>query len=87
MKVARVQSRFGKCTAGVTGGICILAAVGFLSAQTVGDEGTVPLDVMERPVVVAQKVEQAPVLDGNVLDDPVWAVASPATHFTRDPTQ
>ena len=81
MKVGKVQSRFGNWRVGVTGGICVLATVGFLSAQTVGDEGTVPLDVMERPVVAAQKVEQSPVLDGNILDDPVWAVASPATHF------
>ena len=62
-------------------GICVLATGVFLSAQTVTDSENLPLDARERPVAPAYKVEEAPVMDGNILDDPVWAVASPATGF------
>jgi hypothetical protein len=62
-------------------GICVLAGGVFLSAQTVGDGEGLPLDARERPVATAHRVEEAPVMDGNILDDAVWAVASPATGF------
>ena len=35
-------------------------------------------------VVGAAPVEQLPVLDGNVLDDPAWAAAAPATGFRQN---
>ena len=57
--------------------MCLLASVSLLSAQTVGDREDLPLDARERPVATAYKVEEAPVMDGDVLDDPVWAVAPP----------
>ena len=37
-----------------------------------------------RPSVTALRVEQAPALDGEVLADPVWQAAVPATGFVQE---
>jgi len=81
MKVGKTRSRFGNWRGPVTRGMCLLASVGLLSAQTGGDREDLPLDAREHPVATAYKVEEAPVMDGDILDDPVWAVAPPATGF------
>ena len=44
-----------------------------LSAQTPGP-----------PTVTAARVEQAPSLDGDVLNDPAWQRAEPASHFWQE---
>jgi hypothetical protein len=54
---------------------------GLLLAQAVEDVENVPLDARERPIAIARKVESPPLLDGDVLDDPVWAVAHRVTEF------
>ena len=66
---------------GSVAGIHALGTAVFLFAQTAGGLENVPLDARERPVAVAREVEAPPVLDGNILDDPVWGVASPVSDF------
>jgi hypothetical protein len=66
---------------GVYAAIHVLGTTGFLFAQIGGEVETPGDDAMGRPVAVAREVEAPPVVDGNVLDDPVWAVADPVGAF------
>ncbi|MEE8348115.1 MAG: DUF5916 domain-containing protein, partial [Acidobacteriota bacterium] len=61
--------------------IHVVSMSGLLFAQTGGNLASDPLDGWERPVAVAQGVEVPPILDGDVLNDPVWAVAQPVGDF------
>ena len=61
--------------------IHVLGTAASLFAQTGGDLGTLSLDTMERPAAMAQGVTDPPVVDGDVLDDPAWAVARPLSSF------
>ncbi len=54
---------------------CSVAAIALLAAQSVAAAPTTP------PTAAAAALEQAPILDGNVIGDPAWSSISPASDF------
>ncbi len=58
----------------------LLADVPAAAAAGAGQETA----VAGRPLVRAVAAAQAPILDGDVLDDPAWAAAVPATGFLQE---
>lgn len=45
--------------------------------------GAGPLELLPRPVAEAQRLQETPVLDGDVLNDPAWRGLAPASGFTQ----
>ena len=47
-------------------------------------KGQVDLASVDRPVLIAQRTEVPPELDGNVAGDPAWQGVAPATGFVQN---
>lgn len=54
-----------------------------LLSQTEGSAQTEELAPVDRPVATATRTEQAPVMDGEVLADPVWSDVIPVTGMSQ----
>jgi hypothetical protein len=59
--------------------VTVLAAVAFSAAEVSGQD---PVE-FERPVALAAPIVDAPKIDGDVLNDPVWAGVTPTTGFIQ----
>jgi Domain of unknown function (DUF5916) len=63
--------------------VCAFGMSG-VAAAAPQDQGIHEVRNRRPPAVVATHVEQAPVLDGDVVGDPIWRQATPATGFWQE---
>ena len=64
--------------AGVLSALALMVSASPAAAQPVNGRSSGP------PTIVASRVEEAPALDGDVLADPAWQRAAPATGFWQE---
>src|SRR5258708_11790098 len=78
-----LRSVVRSCRMRIVGGLVALSLIA--AGAAAAEQGTkAGRAVPGRPSVTALRVEHAPVLDGEVLADPVWQAAVPATGFVQE---